>query len=361
MSPIDLNRHVKGQKLDGLAMLNFNSGVSDPTRTREAMSYAFFRDAGLPAPRTSFVELALSVPDRYDQELVGVFTLVEQVGKAFLEKHFQDGRGMLLKPEGLQGGLGHRGDDWKAYEAQYHPETEPTEEEQQRLIDFTRLIDLGTDKEFAAEIGSYLEVDAFLRFIAANTLLANLDSYLGYGHNYYLYLVPGTKKFVFIPWDLDLSLATWPAVGTPEQLVELSIHHPHSGQNKLIERLFAIPDHKQRYLEILRELCQTVFTEEAFVMRLAEFESELKAPLAAEAKAVAGRNEGRGGGGFGAGFGGGGGQFGQSMPTRRFITLRTKSVADQLAGQAKGFEPRAFGMGFGGPPPGGRPAGRPMP
>lgn len=71
---------------------------------------------------------------------------------------------------------------------------------------------------------------------------------------------------------------------------------------------------------------------------------------ALEAKAVAARKEGRGGNGFGMGFGGG--QFGQSMPPRRFIEKRTQSVAAQLAGTARGFEPKPFGGGFG-PPPGG--------
>lgn len=113
----------------------------------------------------------------------------------------------------------------------YKPDNPPTDEQKKRLIDFTKLVISGTDAEFAKDIGSFLDVDAFLRFIAANVLLSNLDSYLGYGHNYYLYLVPGTNKFAFIPWDLDLSLATWPAVGTPEQLVELSLAHPHAGQN----------------------------------------------------------------------------------------------------------------------------------
>lgn len=147
---------------------------------------------------------------------------------------------MLLKPEGLPGGLAHLGTNWKAYEDRYQPENTPTEEQKQRLIDFTKLINSGADEAFAQEIGSYLDLEAFLKFIAANALLSNLDSYLGYGHNYYLYLAPGTNKFVFIPWDLDLSLATWPAAGAPEQLVELSIHHPHAGNNKLIDRLFAI-------------------------------------------------------------------------------------------------------------------------
>lgn len=349
---VDLNRHVEGQKLDGLTMLNFNCGVSDPARTREVLSYAVFRDAGVPAPRAATAELTLTVPGKYDKEYVGVYTVVEEVNKGFLKRHFKDGTGMLLKPEGLQGGLTHQGTNWKTYEARYRPKGPPTDEQKQRLIDFTKLISSGSDEEFAREIGSYLDVEAFLRFIAANALLANLDSYLGFGHNYYLYLVPKTKRFVFIPWDLDLSLATWPAAGMPEQQVELSIHHPHAGRNSLIDRLFAIEAHKARYLAILKELTSTHFTRKHLLARLEEIEKVLKEPLAKEAQAVAARQERRGGG-FGPGFGGG--SFGQTMPTRKFIERRTESVAAQLAGKTKGFEPRPLGFGFGFGRPGGGP------
>jgi spore coat protein H len=346
---LDLNKNVEGQKLDGLTMLNFHCGVSDPSRAREALSYAFFRDAGVPAPRTSFAELTLTVPGKYDKELVGVFTVTEQVNKGFLKRHFKDGKGMLLKPEGLQGGLAHLGANWKAYEDRYKPKHIPTDEQKKRLIDFTKLISSGSDEAFANEIGSYLDVEAFLKFIAANALLSNLDSYLGYGHNFYLYLVPETNKFVFIPWDLDLSLATWPAAGAPEQQVELSINHPHAGQNKLIDRLFAIKEHKERYLAIIKDLTSTSFTKTKLLESLGEIEKALKEPMAKETKAVAARKEGRGGPGVGMGFGGG--QFGQSMPPRKFIEKRTESVAAQLAGQAKGFEPKPLGFGFGPPPP----------
>jgi spore coat protein CotH len=338
----DLNRHVEGQKLDGLTMLNFNCGLSDPTQAREALSYAFFRDAGVPASRTSFAELTLTVPGKHDKELVGVYTVVEQVDKGFLKRHFKDSTGMLLKPEGLHGGLANLGTTWKAYEARYKPTGPPTDEQKNRLIDFTKLISSGTDEAFAKEIGSYLDVEAFLKFIAANALLSNLDSYLGYGHNYFLYLVPKTNKFVFIPWDLDLSLSTWPAAGTPEQQVELSINHPHAGQNKLIDRLFAIKDHRERYLAIIKELTSTSFTRKKLLENLEEIEKALKEPMAKAAKAVAARKERRGGG-----FGG---QFGHSMLPRKFIDKRTESVAAQLAGKAKGFEPRPIGFGFGRPP-----------
>ena len=148
-----------------------------------------------------------------------------------------------------------------------------------------------------------------------------------------------------------LIMATWPAVGTPDQLVELSINHPHAGNDKLIDRLFAISEHKERYLAIIKELVDTSFTKVRLLATLVEIERALKEPMALETKAVAARNEGSGGGGFGAGFGGG--QFGQSMPPRRFIEKRMTSVAAQLAGNAKGFEPKPLGMGFGfGPGPG---------
>lgn len=346
----DLNQHIEGQKLDGLTMLNFNCGVSDPTKSREALAYSYFRDAGVPAPRTSIGEMTLTVPNKYDKEFVGVYTVVEQVNKGFLKRHFGDGTGMLLKPEGLQGGLMHLGTSWRMYESRYKPKEPPTDAQKKRLIDFTKLINSGSDEDFAKEVGSYLDIEAFLKFIAANALLSNLDSYLGYGHNYYLYLVPRSNKFVFIPWDLDLSLATWPAAGMPEQQVQLSLEHPHAGPNKLIDRLFAIEEHKKKYLAILKDLTATSFTKKNLLGHLEGIEKALKEPMAKEAKAVAARKEGRGGGGFGMGFGGG--AFGHGMPPRRFIEKRTEAVAAQLAGKAKGYEPKAMTVGRPGGGPG---------
>ncbi|MBL8819576.1 MAG: CotH kinase family protein [Planctomyces sp.] len=343
---IDINRNVDDQKLDGMSMLNLHCGVSDPTMSRETLSYAFFREAGVPAPRTVFTKLFLTVPGKYDKELVGVYTMTEQVNKPFLKKHFGDSSGMLLKPEGLQGGPVWMDAGWKAYEEKYRPDNKPKADQKMRLISFTKLVSESSDEDFSSEIGSYLDIDAFLRFIAANALLSNLDSYLGYGHNYYLYLVPSTNKFVFIPWDLDLSMATWPAAGTPEQLVDLSIHHPHSGDNTLIDRLFSIAEHKERYVQILRELTEKKFTKERLFETLVPVERALEGPLAEEAKVIASRNTNRGQNGFG-GFGPGpgfGGQFGQSMPPRRFIDERIESVTAQLAGKRDGFVPRPFGF-----------------
>lgn len=333
---IDLNRHKPDQKLEGQTMFNLHTGVSDPSKVREAFSYAFFRDVGIVAPRTNFAELTVAIPGKYEKEFVGVYTLTEQVNKVFLAKHFQSGKGMLLKPEGLQAGLSYEGTKWKDYEAKYKPENPPTEKQKQRLIDFTHLILHASDEAFAEKVGTFLDMESFWKFLAANTLLSNLDSFLGFGHNYYLYLHPGTNQFIFIPWDLDLSLATWPAVGTPEQLVDLSIHHPHAGANKLIDRLFAIPAQKAKYLAVLKEMFEKHFTKEKLTARLEAMEKMIAEPLQKETKAVAARKEP-------AVFGMG--QFGGMLPPKKFIEKRIASVEAQLAGKSKGYEPKMFGFG----------------
>lgn len=338
---VDLDRHVPSRALDGLKMLNLNCGVTDPSQCREALSYAFFRAAGVPAPRTAYAELTLTVPGKYDREPVGVYTVVEQVDRGFLARHFGSGKGMLLKPEGLAGGIRHLGDDWKAYQGRYRPKSEPTEAQRKRLIDFARLVDRSDDATFRKEVGSYLDVDAFLSFLAANALLVNLDSYLSYGHNYYLYLVPKTGKFAFIPWDLDLSLAAWPFGGPPERQVGLSLMRPYTGSNRLIERLLADEAVKKRYRETLQRMADGPFAKGKLLAALGPLEKAVKGPIQREKKAVAARKEG-GGGGFGPMPAGG---FGASMPPRLFVEKRTESVAAQLAGKSEGVVVGGFGFG----------------
>jgi spore coat protein CotH len=340
---IDLARHVSGQRYAGLKKLNLNNGVTDPSKAREVMACAVFRAAGVPAPRTAYAEVTLTVPGKYDREFVGLYIFVEQVDRVFLEDRFKNGKGMLLKPEGLPNGLAYLGEDWKRYQQNYRPRVEPDSKQQKRLIDFARLVNQAEDDRFRKEIGSYLDVDAFLRFLAANALLANLDSFLGFGHNFYLYLRPDSNQFVFIPWDLDLSLGTWPMAGTPEQQVELSLLHPHRGENKLIDRLLAMKEVNEKYRKLVKELAETSFRKERLLKDLTVVEKVTKEPLARETRAARARKEAVGG------FGPFGGAFGQSMPPRKFFEKRTESVAAQLAGKSKGFVPPA-GFGFGPPP-----------
>jgi hypothetical protein len=191
-----------------------------------------------------------------------------------------------------------------------------------------------------------LDVDEFLRFLAATAMLSNLDSVLTMGHNFYIYLNPTNNKLVFLPWDMDLSLAGFPMAGSPDQQLDLSITHPYVGQNKLIDRLLAVKEINDKYQKILRELAAGAFSKERLLKDIDTIEKATKDLKAKDAKAAADRKEG-GGGMFGMGPPGGG-MFGRSPDLKTYVEKRTASVAAQLAGESKGYTPTGRG-GPGGP------------
>ncbi len=338
---IELDHYGADGRLQGAKTLNLNAGGSDPTRLREAMAFEVFRSAGVPAPRTAFVELTLTVPGKYDRELVGLYTLIEQVDNVFLRDRFHSGHGLLMKPERLRD-FGYLGDDWDKYDGRYHPRHSPTKKQARRVIDFVRLVDQGGDEKFDSEIESYLDVDEFLRYLAAGAWLANMDSLLAVGHNYYIYLNPEANKLAFIPWDLDLSFAGFPMAGSPDELMNLSLKHPHAGANKLIDRLLALPRFSDRYQAILEGLATTAFAKDRLLGQLAALEKATGEARTREAAAVEARSEKRRGGPPG------GGRFGRSVALAAFVEQRTLRVNDQLAGKDPGYTPRG-GFGPGGP------------
>ena len=51
----------------GLRAIQLQGGALDPTKAREALAFAFFREAGVPAPRTALAEVTLTVPGEHDK------------------------------------------------------------------------------------------------------------------------------------------------------------------------------------------------------------------------------------------------------------------------------------------------------
>jgi hypothetical protein len=350
---VDIDRHVESARFHGLKSLNLHCGVMDASKTREALAYSVYRAAGVPAPRTAFAEVTLTVPGKYDKEYVGVYTLVESVDKNFLKLHYKNDKGLLMKPERIRS-LDYLGENWERYKGTYQPKRDAKPEESRRVIDFTKLVNQAADADFNREIANYLDVDAFLKYLAVTAAVSNLDSFFTNGHNYCLYLHPGTNKFHFIPWDVDLSLGNFPIFGTPEQQMDLSLTRPYVA-NRLADRLMADRRIAEKYQAVLKEVVPLCFDKEKVLREVAAIEKVVKPLIEKEEKAAAARKEN----GFGLGMPGGG-PFGRQPPDlRSFVEKRSESIAAQLAGKSKGYVPTGFGFG---PPPGGPPGGpRPNP
>ncbi len=343
---IDLDHFGGAGKFNGSKTINLHSEVTDPSKSREKLGYALYTAAGVPAPRTSLAEVWLTVPDKFDKELLGVYNAVESVDKSFLNAKFGDDKGLLMKPEGLRE-FEYKGEKWKDYSQQYAAKREPTKDEAKRVIAFAKLVQKASDEEFAKEIGAFLEIDGYLRFLAVTAFESNTDSLFVGGHNFYMYLNPKTAKLHFFPWDLDRSFANFPILGSNEQMMNLSLKHPYAGRHRLTDRLLAIPSVSEQYQNLLKDLAKTVFAKETLLKELEKAEEAVKEPLARDAKATAARKEPAGGGGM---------NFGKPPSLKVFFEKRTESLLAQIEGKSKGFipiggfgQPMAYGDMMAGP------------
>lgn len=253
----DFDRFVAEQTFHGHKKLNFSNGLDDPSLMREKLGFDLFQKAGVPAPRAVYARLYLTVEGKYEQEYLGLYVMIEQVDKRFLKDRFGDGKGLLVKPERLMD-LDYLGEDWKDYERDYVLKSKKKTSDTTRLLQLIKFLHHSDDEQFAQEVEAFLNVDSFLRFLAVNTLLVNMDSYLGVGHNYYLYHNSTTGQYEMLPWDLNLAFGTF-RVGSTQQIMDLDIDQPSSGRKILIDRLLNIEKYKEQYHRHLKTFIESHF------------------------------------------------------------------------------------------------------
>jgi len=362
---VDLNEFVSGQQFAGVAKINLHNNVTDASWMNEPLSYALYRDAGVPAPRSTYARVQVSAPGVHTNRYLGLYSIVENPDNRWAEARFGSKRGAIFKPV-TPTLFQHLGDDWRAYTQIYDAKTELTAKQKQRVMDFARVVTQASDTEFARRAPEFLDVDAFGRFMAVTVWLSTLDSILTLGQNYVMYLHPKTDRFQFVPWDLDHSFGNFPMQGSQEQREQLSVQKPWSGQNRFFERVFAVPAFKEAYLARIKEFQGSIFQPDRLARQVDELGTLLRASVSEESheklerfdqvvagKAVANNPFGGPGGLGGPGGPGRGGPpmnpFGDPpKPIKGFVPLRHQSVAAQLAGTSPGME---LGMPGG---PGGR-------
>jgi len=319
---VDLNKFIKGQTIAEVTTLNLHNNVTDPSWMNEPLSYRLYRDAKVPAPRTSYARVYLTVPGKYDKHYAGLYSIVENVDEHFIARNFANKNGALFKPVSTNL-FNYLGPDWAKYNQTYDPKGTVTPEQKQRVIDFTRLVTQANDTEFAARLPEFVDLEEFARYMAVMVFLSDVDGILGSGQNFYLYLDPKTQKFSFLPWDQDHSFGQFPYTGSQEQRNDLSIHRPWIGRNRFLERVFAVDTFKKLYFARLEEFSRTIFEPQRFATQVDETAAIIRPAVQEESKldrfdrAVAGTSR-------------------SMVPIKPFVKLRAKSVADQLAGKSRG-------------------------
>ena len=346
---IDLNKNVKGQKLSGLTTLNLHCNVTDVSWMNEVLSHRLYRDAGVPAPRTAYARIFVTVEGKKDRESLGLYSLVEDIDKDFADENFDTKKGAIFKPV-TPNLFADLGPDWSKYKQTYDPKTGVSADEAQRVMEFCRLLANADDAEFGAKVGDYLDLEAFARYMAVTAWLATMDSLLSSGQNFYTYLHPETRRFQFVPWDLDHSFGQFPLGFTQAQRDGLAIHRPWRGENRFLDRVFKVEAFKKLYLAKMAEFSKTIFEPARIAQQVDEIAAAIRPAVVEESeekltrfdKAVAGEKVGRSG--LAA--------LMPAQPIKAFVKVRAQSVVDQLEGKSEGVSaapaPPRGGFGPGG-------------
>ncbi len=194
----DLNEFISGQKYDGLKKFNLQNSLGDPSMLRDLLAYDLMRASGIPAPRVSFCRLILNGEDW------GLYKIIEQIDKTFLEDNFANEDGNLYKNQRWSE-LKWFGDDPVIYQDTFELKTNTDENDWSGFVNLLDVINNTSDSEFEDQIQEVFNVDQYLHVLAVDIMTNNWDSYIHNSRNWYLYEDPATGQFSWIPWDYNLS------------------------------------------------------------------------------------------------------------------------------------------------------------
>jgi hypothetical protein len=207
---LDFNRYGRTRDFRGMKSLVLDNEIQDTSVLREFLAYRVFHEMNIPTPGISFTRVTVN------DEYWGVYALTEDVRKSFLKAQFEDDDGNLFQYE-WDGAwdFSWRGEEASRYVPRpFEPQTNEDSLDPSGLVGFIRTINQASDAQFLSEISHYLDVDAFVTYLAVENAIAESDGLLGDQgmNNFYLYEFSRTPQFVFIPWDKDTSFQnpSWP-------------------------------------------------------------------------------------------------------------------------------------------------------
>jgi hypothetical protein len=246
---LDLDEFVAGQELAGLDKLNLNNCYLDPSFVREKSAYELCRAAGLAVPRANHA--ALFINGRY----WGLYLLVEQVDQEFIESRWGGSEDGNLWKGDPGGSLVYLGPDETSYHPHYELKTNEGENDWSALVDLAATLNNTPPGALRDSLHNRADLNSALAMLAVDNLAANLDSYPGSGHNYYLYHRDLDGRFVFTTWDMNEAWGVFNMGLSLQQLRQLNPHWlPPAQPRPLAARLWQVPELDQAYLGHLRRL-----------------------------------------------------------------------------------------------------------
>lgn len=369
---IEFDHYDKNKSMDGLDKLVLNNIFCDASYVKEYTAYDIFHYMGVATPCYAFANISIN------GENFGCYLALEAMEDSFLQRVYGK-EGQLYKPESIQagggggmpggrrdeefptekmmenmsrgemlempempdggemfdrkemsgrgggrdfGGFGSSGggsdlvytdDDSESYGDIFdNASFDITEQDKARVIEALKKLNAGEDLE------RYIDVDACLRYFAAQTFIVNLDSYYSnLKHNYYLYENNG--QLTMLPWDLNLAFGGFQSSSATDA-VNGAIDTPMDGleaDRPLFSKLMEVEEYQALYHTYLQQIVEGYVQSGLFSDTLSEVSSLISPYVAQDTTAFYSYTE-----------------FETAVDTlNRFVLLRAESVEKQLAGE----------------------------
>ncbi|MFO0759890.1 MAG: CotH kinase family protein [Byssovorax sp.] len=268
---VDFDDDVPGREYSGVEGLTLNNSKQDPSLVKTCLALQLFRKAGVPASRCNFATVKVNGAP------MGVYVNVEPVKKSFLAGHFADATGNLYE--------GQLSDLRPGFSATYQKKTNEGDPDRSDLDAVSAALS-ASDGELEATLGKVLDLDAFTRFWAMESLLAAWDGYANNLNNHFIYHDPTSQKMMFIPWGPDMSFDEDDPFNPQDRPQSVS------AKGGVAHRLYGAPAFQQKYVAEMKSLLDTVWKEDEILAEIDRIQALLAPHLgpgaAAAAKAAGG-------------------------------------------------------------------------
>jgi spore coat protein CotH len=245
---VDFDRYATDQQFLGLKSFVLDNLTQDSSGVRETMAMKVFAAIGIPAPREAHVRLYIN------GAYAGLYVAIESIDKDFLARAFGSigndvqNDGFLFEFEWLDAWrFTYLGSNLGEYKPRFNPHTRETASDAEKYGPIEALVRLANETRadrYTAVLAEYLDLPAFMRFVAAQNFIAEKDGFLGYDgmNNFYLYRRENTNQHVVIPWDDDNAFRgeDWPIFAGVED-------------NVLTANAIRVPELESTYVTALRD------------------------------------------------------------------------------------------------------------
>jgi len=253
----DEYEEIDNQRFYGFKQLNLKNNYDDESEMHEVVASQLFDDFGLISAHSSFYQLYLNVDggDEDDDIYYGLYTLVEEVDDTVIKTQYADDDGNLYKPE----------DDAATFASGTYDEDEfglqtDDDETYEDILTLYNAINDTESSEWKSNLEAIFDVDTFLKWLAANSVMQNWDTYGVMPHNFFLYNNPDTNTFEWIPWDNNEALVSNNRC-LDLDMDEVIIDDDNEYNWPLIRYILDDSDYKETYKEYVEEFANSHFNE----------------------------------------------------------------------------------------------------